>query len=224
MSRILVVDDEASITDFLRLGLEHDGYEVDTCASGLEAINRALRDPPDLMILDVMLPHLDGLEVCRRLRTTVRTSTVPILMLTAKDEVADRVEGLESGADDYLIKPFAYRELRARVRALLRRQEREPKEASVLTQHGVVLDLDSRDASRDGKPLQLTSREFDLLAFLVANAGRVLSRELIIERVWGHAFDGQSNVIDVHIHALRRKLGLPNLIQAVRGSGFVFRR
>ncbi len=220
--RILVVDDEPNITDVLRLGLEHDGYEISTCGSGLEALNSALRQRPDLIILDVMLPHLDGLEVCRRLRKSVRTSDVPILMLSAKDDVEDRVAGLETGADDYLSKPFAYRELRARVHALLRRQRQEPGD-NVLSSNGVVVNRDTHEVTREGHMLQLTSREFDLLTFLVANAGRVMSRSTIMERVWGYDVESESNVIDVCLHSLRKKLGLPNLIHSVRRAGFVFR-
>jgi len=219
---ILVVDDEANITDVLRLGLEHDGYAIEVASNGLEALQSAERARPDLIILDVMLPLLDGLEVCRRLRSSIRTADVPILMLSAKDEVDDRVVGLETGADDYLPKPFVYRELRARVHALLRRQQRDAADA-VVSSGGVVLNQDTREVTRDGQPLQLTSREFDLLTLLVANAGRVMSRSTIMERVWGYGAEAESNVIDVCLHSLRKKLGLPNVIHSVRRAGFVFR-
>ena len=222
---ILVVDDEVAVVDFLRLGLEYEGYQVESCSSGIEALSAIERQLPQLIILDVMLPVLDGLEVCRRVRSMLKTSDTPILMLTAKDEVEDRVQGLDAGADDYLVKPFAYRELTARVRALLRRKGRGGSEeaAELLAHGGVVLDRATREASRDGQPLDLTTREFDLLALLMLNARSVLPRQLIQERVWGNAFGGESNVIDVHVYSLRQKLGLPNVIQAVRGAGYVFR-
>ncbi|MBV9120349.1 MAG: response regulator transcription factor [Chloroflexi bacterium] len=205
------------------MGLEGDGFDVDVCSNGLDAMNVIQRHAPDLIVLDVMLPFVDGLELCRRLRASTRTAFTPILMLSAKDDVEDRVSGLEMGADDYLSKPFAYRELRARVRALLRRKEQDGGN-SVLSCEGVVLDQDTREASRDGQPLQLTSREFDLLALLLLNAGRVLPRRTIMERVWGYNFETESNVIDVCLHSLRKKLGLPNVIHSVRRAGFVFRR
>ena len=172
-----------------------------------------------------MLPVIDGLEVCRRLRTLYRTGQIPIMMLTVKDQVAERVAGLEAGADDYLTKPFAYAELVARVRALLRRAAREPDgvDEPLLGYRGVVLDRQSREAQRDGTAVQLTAREFDLLALLLANAGRVLSRDQILQKVWGYAFDGDTHIVDVYVHYLRQKLGPPNLIQAVRGVGFVIR-
>jgi two-component system response regulator MprA len=219
---LLIVDDEQDITDFLRLGFENDGYEVETCATGLEALNAMERRTPELVILDVVLPLMDGLEVCRRVRRSARLEDVPILMLSARDALDDRVAGLEAGADDYVIKPFAYRELRARVRALLRRHERDAAEPE-LAAGGVILDRSARRACRDGHVVPLTTREFDLLAVLVANAGRVLPRALILERVWGLNYPPDSNVLDVCLHSLRRKLGEPNLIQSVRRAGFVIR-
>jgi two-component system response regulator MprA len=220
--RILIVDDELNITDLLRLGLQSEGYDIETCGNGLEAVELAKRLSPDLIILDVMLPLMNGLEVCRRVRALARTANTPILILSAKDQIEDRVTGLEVGADDYLAKPFAYRELRARVRALLRRQDREPN-MEILSHAGVILDREAREVSRDGHPLSLTTREFDLLALLMANAGRVMPRAVILERVWGFNFDSDSNVIDVCLHSLRKKLGPPNLVQAIRRAGFVFR-
>ena len=221
--RVLIVDDEETITEFVSLGLTYEGFAVRVCKNGLEAVNSVQREPPDLIILDVMLPIIGGLDVCRQLRASFHSASIPILMLTAKDEIDDRVLGLEAGADDYLVKPFAYRELLARVRALLRRNEREPDKAPLLTKSGVVIDRGSREVSRDGTPLHLTAREFDLLALLMKNAGQVLRRDVILEQVWGYNFDGDSNVIDVCLHTLRPKLGLPSVIHAVRGVGFVFR-
>jgi two-component system response regulator MprA len=220
----LIVDDEDSIVDYLRLGLRYEGFDVLTASNGLDGLAKAEAERPDLIILDVMLPRLDGLGVCRRLRSHSRTEQIPILMLTVKDQVAERVEGLEAGADDYLTKPFAYTELVARVRALLRRASREPVTDDPLVSHrGVTLNPRSREVVRDGVSIELTAREFDLLALLLANAGRVLSRDQILERVWGYAFEGDSHIVDVYVHYLRQKLGPPNLIQAVRGVGFVIR-
>jgi two-component system response regulator MprA len=221
--RILIVDDEEYITDFLTLGLRYEGFDIQAAKNGIEALNQATKDHPDLIILDVMLPMLDGLSVCKQLRANNNTSSIPILMLTARDDVDDRVMGLEAGADDYLVKPFAYKELLARVRALLRRRDREPDKAPLLSQAGVVMDRDAHVVTREGRQLQLTSREFDLLELFLKNAGRVLSREVILEQVWGYDFPGDSNVIDVCLHSLRQKLGLPSVIQVVRGVGFVFR-
>jgi len=217
-----VVDDEENVVDFLRLGLQYEGFQVQVGTTGLQGLALVEADPPDLLILDVMLPLLDGVELCQRIRSRYRTTHLPIIMLTARDRVADRVEGLNAGADDYLVKPFAYEELLARVKALLRRTAAGADD-DVVSHGGVVLDRPSRLASRDGRALQLTAREFDLLAVLVANAGRVLSRDTLLERVWGCEFEGESNVVDVYVHYLRQKLGPPNLIQAVRSVGFVCR-
>jgi len=222
--RILIVDDEDSIVDYLRLGLSYEGFDVLTASTGSDGLARAEAERPDLIILDVMLPRIDGLEVCRRLRSLYRTEQIPILMLTVRDQIAERVEGLEAGADDYLTKPFAYTELLARVRALLRRASREPLTDDLLLSHrGVVLNPSSREVARDETRIELTAREFDLLALLLANAGRVLSRDQILQRVWGYAFEGDGHIVDVYVHYLRQKLGPPNLIQAVRGVGFVVR-
>ncbi|MGH2470775.1 MAG: response regulator transcription factor, partial [Chloroflexota bacterium] len=197
--RILVVDDEENVVDFLRLGLQYEGFQVQVGTTGLQGLALVEADPPDLLILDVMLPLLDGVELCQRIRSRYRTAHLPIIMLTARDRVVDRVEGLNAGADDYLVKPFAYEELLARVKALLRRTS-AGAEDDVVSHSGVVLDRPSRLASRDGRALQLTAREFDLLAVLVANAGRVLSRDTLLDRVWGCEFEGESNVVDVYVH------------------------
>jgi two-component system, OmpR family, response regulator MprA len=216
---ILVVDDDPPIRRMLERTLAAEGYEVASAADGGAALASVERSAPDVVVLDVAMPGLDGLAVCRRLRA--KGLALPILLLTARDAVADRVAGLDSGADDYLVKPFASEELVARVRALLRRG-REP--AEVLTYGNLVLDLDSRAARRAGRELGLSGREADLLELFLRNPRRVVSRELALERVWGGAATASLNVVDRYVSYLRRKLGEPPLIETVRGAGFVLRR
>ena len=218
---ILVVDDDPEIVSFLRRGLIYEGYNVDTAGDGTEALAKAREREPDLVVLDIMMPGIDGLEVSQRLRSA---SDVPILMLTAKGTVADRVTGLESGADDYLVKPFAFDELLARVRALLRR--RQPKAAEVFRFSDLSLDTATREVSRRNEPIKLTAQEFDLLELFLRHPRQVLKRDLIYERVWGYDFSGESNVIEVYVRYLRSKLevhGHTRLIQTVRGVGYVLR-
>lgn len=219
--RILVVDDDPEIVSFLRRGLIYEGYNVDTAGDGAEALAKAREREPDLVVLDIMMPGIDGLEVSQRLRSA---SDVPILMLTAKGTVADRVAGLESGADDYLVKPFAFDELLARVRALLRR--RQPKTAEVLRFSDLSLDTATREVSRRSETIRLTAQEFDLLELFLRHPRQVLRRDLIYERVWGYDFSGESNVIEVYVRYLRSKLevhGHTRLIHTVRGVGYVLR-
>ncbi|MGE5618243.1 MAG: response regulator transcription factor [Sphingomonadaceae bacterium] len=219
--RILVVDDDRKITGALRRGLTYEGYAVDVANSGAEALTRA-RDPaPDLVVLDIMMPGIDGMEVCRLFR---RTSDVPILMLTAKDEVASRVAGLDAGADDYLVKPFAFEELLARVRALLRRREPQPR--TELIYQDLHLDARSRTARRGERRIDLTTTEYRLLEFFLGRPGEVVPRHVILEKVWGYDFESESNVLEVYIRYLRTKLeaeGEPRLIHTVRGAGYVLR-
>lgn len=217
---ILVIDDDAKIVGMLRRALAYAGYSVKTALSAAEGLARALEDSPDLVILDVMLPDLSGFEVCRRLRDD---SEMPILMLTAKDEVADRVHGLEEGADDYLVKPFALQELLARVRVLLRRSRPEPK---ALRYADLSLDTGTREAKRGDRTISLSTKEFDLLSLLLRHPRQVLMRDTIMEQVWGYDFDGESNVLEVYIGYLRAKLesgGEQRLIQTVRGAGYVLK-
>ncbi len=218
--RILVVDDEPNITEFLRVGLGYEGYQVTTVADGREGLRRAEMESYDLVVLDVMLPGLDGFEVCKRLRAI---SDVPILMLTAKDEVADRVTGLDLGADDYLTKPFSFVELLARVRAILRRRGVGPMQA-VLRAADVMLDREARSVQRAGHLVPLTGKEFDLLEFLMSHPRQVFRREVILDRVWGYDFAGDTNLVDVHIGHLRDKLDdrPARLIQTVRGVGYMW--
>ena len=221
-AHILIVDDDPRITDLLRRVLAYEGYSIASAASGSEALNRSLERPPDLVVLDIMLPGLDGLEVAQRLRAA--GDNVPILMLTARDTVADRVKGLETGADDYLVKPFAPEELVARVKALLRRSQEERHE--VLRFADVELDTGTRVAHRGAREIDLSPTEYELLALFLRRPRQVLTREIILDRVWGMDFEGSSNVMEVYIGYLRTKLeakGESRLIHTVRGVGYVFK-
>ena len=217
--KVLIVEDDAKIARVLQLELEHEGFEVEICSDGAAAIERALKGP-DLIVLDLMLPRIDGLEVCRRVR---RHSSVPIIMLTAKDAVPDRVTGLDAGADDYLTKPFSIEELLARIRVRLR--DREPAER-VLQAADLLLNRDTRDVQRGGNPITLTTKEFSLLEFLMMYPNKVHTRDEIFNSVWGSDFLGESNLIDVYIRYLRNKIDNgyePKLIRTVRGVGYAFR-
>ena len=218
MATILIVDDEAHILELTRLYLEKEGFAVETAADGLTALQRAQAEPPSLVILDVMLPRLDGFEVCRRLR---RESDVPIIMLTARAEDVDKIVGLEIGADDYLTKPFNPRELVARVKAVLRRVESGAARGQVITVGDLSIDLARREVSVGGMPVALRTKEFDLLAALARDAGVVFSRDRLLESVWGYEFDVETRTVDVHINHLRDKLA-PSLvtIETVRGIGY----
>jgi two-component system response regulator MprA len=220
--KIMIVDDDVAITHALRRALSFEGYVVSIAHDGESGLHAVRDDPPDLVILDLLMPGIDGFEFCRRLRGGDDT---PVLMLTARDEVADRVRGLDAGADDYLVKPFATDELLARVRALLRR--REPREAaSSLRFADLTVDQKTRQVFRGPRELQLSAKEYDLLAYLVRHPRQVLSREQLLEGVWGYQFDGESNVVDVYVGYLRQKLEAqsePRLVHTVRGVGYALR-
>ena len=221
-AHILVVDDDSRITTLLRRILAYEGYSVAVAASGDAALRATLEHAPDLIILDIMLPGIDGLEVTQRLRAA--GDNVPILMLTARDSVADRVEGLEIGADDYLIKPFAHEELLARVKAMLRRNQAERPE--VLHYADVELDTGTRVAYRGGREIELSPTEYELLSLFLHRPRQVLTRDLILDRIWGIDFEGSSNVMEVYIGYLRTKLeanGRPRLLHTVRGVGYVLK-
>lgn len=213
---ILLVEDEQSIGSLVRTYLQRDGFQVVWVRSGEEALTELPRHPVRLIVLDIGLPGVDGFEVCRRVRAR---STLPIIMLTARDEEVDRVAGLEVGADDYVPKPFSPRELVARVKAVLRRSEPSAR-ADVVTLGRVTLSRSSREVRVDGREVELTAKEFDLLAHLMENPGVVLSRDVLLDRVWGMAYPGETRTVDVHVGQLRRKLGLPELIRTVRGAGY----
>ncbi|GAB7386756.1 response regulator transcription factor [Bacillaceae bacterium] len=221
-AKILVVDDDPKITTMLKRALIFEGYEVEVAADGKEALEKALRFDPQLVVLDVMLPKLDGWEVCRRLHEAGGTK---ILLLTAKDEVEDRVKGLDLGADDYLVKPFALEELFARIRALLRRGQEGTAEKE-LRFADLVLDPETREVYRGTRRLHLTTKEYELLLLFMRHPKKVLTREAIMEQVWGFDYQGESNVLEVYIAMLRQKLeeaGEPRLIRTVRGAGYVLR-
>ncbi len=222
--KILVVEDDEGIAGTLYRGLTFEGYKVNVVYDGLAALASARDDPPDLVVLDWMLPGLDGLEVCRRLRAAGPT---PILMLTAKDAIADRVHGLDAGADDYLVKPFAFDELVARVRALLRRAKpASDGQGEVLKVADLMMDTGTREVRRGNRKLELTAKEFDLLELFMRHPRQVLTREVIFDRIWGYDFGGESNIIEVYVRYLRQKLEVdnePRLLQTVRGYGYALR-
>jgi two-component system, OmpR family, response regulator len=220
--RVLVVEDETKMAGLLQRGLQEEGYAVDVAGDGREALWLATENPYDAIVLDVMLPDLDGFEVCRKLRETGRWS--PVLMLTARDAVHDRVAGLDAGADDYLTKPFSFAEFLARLRALFRRGT--PDRPTVLENGDLILDPATRRVARDGRHVDLTAREFSLLEYLMRHPGEVLSRTRLIEHVWDFAFEGDSNVVDVYIRYLREKVDRPfgrDSIETVRGAGYRLR-
>lgn len=222
---IIVIDDDEKITSMLKRALAFEGYSVLTANDGAEGLKILLAQVPNLIILDVMMPKIDGFEVCRRIRES--GSDVPILMLTARDEISDRVQGLDLGADDYLVKPFALEELLARVRVLLRRRtESANKQATVLTYEDLALNVETREVFRGEHAIELTAKEFDLLQLFLQNPRHVLSKDSIMEKIWGIDFSGESNVLEVYIAMLRQKteeFGHKRLIQTVRGAGYVLR-
>jgi two-component system OmpR family response regulator len=228
LAKILIVEDDATLQQALRYNFQREGYQVVSAADGEQALDLAAREQPDVVILDIWLPKLDGLEVCRALR---RDSNVPILMLTARDEEIDKIVGLELGADDYLTKPFSMRELLARVKAMLRRSQmlrsaEQPAGAGPLESGDLRLSLDEHRVYRDGREVQLKPKEFDLLAFLMQRPGRVFTRAALLSQVWGYSYAGDSRTVDVHIRWLREKLepdpAHPVLIETVRGVGYRF--
>ncbi len=218
--RVLVVDDEPAVRAALERALRLEGYDVELAADGAEALHRLSLAAPDVVVLDVLMPVVDGLDVCRRLRET--GDRTPVLMLTARDSVEDRVEGLDAGADDYLVKPFALEELHARLRALLRRAG-DNGETSTLRFADLSMDTRTREVVRGDRSLELTRTEFNLLELFLRNPRQVLTRSLIFDRVWGYDFGPTSNALEVYVGYLRRKLGEPRLIHTVRGIGYALR-
>ena len=233
---ILVVEDDAALRDTIAYNLRGEGYLVLTAADGVAGLDAARQNPVSLVLLDLMLPRLDGLEVCRQLRAKPETANTPILMLTARGEETDKVVGLELGADDYVTKPFSWKELRARVRALLRRGAPPappttvgdtPSESRILASGDLRIDVDRREVSRGDRQIELPARLFDLLVYMVRNHGLVLTRDRLLQHVWGYDYAGDTRTVDVHVRWLREKLeddpANPQLIQTVRGVGYRFK-
>lgn len=219
--RILVIEDDEAIVRVLKRGLTYEGYAVDEALDGESGLALALQNHPDLVVLDLMLPVMDGIEVCKQLR---QAGNIPVLMLTARETIQDRILGLDAGADDYMVKPFDLDELLARIRALLRRAQ--PDRSNVLTFADLTLDTSTRQAIRQGRVISLTAKEYDLLELFLRHPRQVLTREMIFDRVWGYDFGGESNVLDVYIRYLRQKLeqdGEMRLIYTVRSVGYVMR-
>ena len=226
MSRILIVEDEKKIARFLELELTHEGYEVDTAGDGRTGLEKALSWKPDLMILDLMLPELSGIEVCRRLR---HESDLPIIMLTAKDDVSDKVMGLDMGADDYMTKPFAIEELLARIRVGLKKRrastEPYPAPSTVITCGDLILDAGSYTFTCKGTPVLLTKKEFDLMRYLMQHKGQAVTRDALLTDVWGYDYTGDTNVVDVYIRYLRHKIDEPfgiKTLHTIRAVGYMF--
>jgi DNA-binding response OmpR family regulator len=235
---ILVVEDDTALRDTIAYNLRGEGYVVLTAADGISALEITHQNPVSLVMLDLMLPRLDGLDVCRQLRTRTETANTPILMLTARGEETDKVIGLELGADDYVTKPFSWKELRARVRALLRRGEHTPAAASaaienpgedrrILTSGDLHIDVDRREVRRGDREIELPTRLFDLLVYLVRNKGLVLTRDRLLQHVWGYDYAGDTRTVDVHMRWLREKLeddpASPQLLLTVRGVGYRYK-
>lgn len=229
--KALVIDDSENIVDFIKLGLKYEGFLVEAAPDGLQGIATAQRFNPDLVILDLMLPGMDGLEVCRRLRSNPTTQTIPILMLTARDDVRDRITGLDTGADDYLTKPFSFDELVARIRAVLRRQGRsealQTGDAHILQFGDLQLNVGTHEVTRGGRTIELTATEYNLLHLFMSHPRQVLDRLTILNRVWGYDFLGETNIIEVYVRYLREKIedlpSNPRFIQTVRGVGYVLK-
>lgn len=227
--KILIIEDEASISDIIKFNLKKEGYEVDTAYDGQDGLNKALGSNPDLVLLDVMLPLMDGFQVCKKIR---ESSNVPILMLTAKEEEVDKVLGLELGADDYITKPFGMRELIARIKANIRRndfmEDKSDAPADVQSFGNLEIDMNRYEVRKDGVPLELTLREFELLKYLAEREDKVFSREQLLEEVWGYEYYGDIRTVDVTVRRLREKLedepSDPKYIMTKRGIGYHFRR
>ncbi|HDR6268944.1 TPA: response regulator transcription factor [Bacillus cereus] len=224
MQHILIIEDEESLADFLELELKYEGYQVDIQLDGRKGLSAALEKNYDLILLDLMLPGLNGLEVCRRLRATKNT---PIIMLTARDSIMDRVTGLDSGADDYLPKPFAIEELLARMRVIFRREEyNENKQVSFLTFKDLQLQIESRTITKGNEEIELTNKEFELLLMFMKNINRVLTRDILLDQVWGYGAIVETNIVDVYVRYLRNKLhsvDKEEYIQTVRGAGYIMK-
>ncbi len=224
--RVLIIDDEEHIVELIRYNLENEGYETLTAYNGKDGISLAVKFQPSLILLDVMLPEMNGLKVCKTLRQAKETLNIPIIMLTAKSEEIDKIVGLELGADDYITKPFSVRELLARIKAVLRRTTGEPKPLEVFTFQEVTVDFSHHKVKKSDQRVDLTLKEYELLEILIRNRGEVLKRDFLLEKIWGYEFVGETRTVDVHIRHLRKKLEdddkNPVFIETVRGIGYRF--
>jgi two-component system alkaline phosphatase synthesis response regulator PhoP len=231
--RILVIEDEINIQELIKYNLEKNGYKVILADNGIAGLNEAVENVPDLILLDLMLPGLDGLEVCKRLRMEKRTKKIPIFMLTAKSEELDKVLGLELGADDYITKPFSIKELIARIRAAMRRLEGDRDVETKVDESNIILkvkdieiDSDKYEVRKSGEKLALTLKEFELLKMLIENEGKVMTRDFLLDKIWGYDYVGETRTVDVHIRHLRQKIkdeeGINQMIETIRGVGYRF--
>lgn len=224
--KILIIDDEEHIIELIRYNLEASGYTTSSAANGIDGLMLAKQEKPDLILLDLMLPGLDGLEVCKRMRSDDQLKSVPIIMLTAKSEEIDKILGLELGADDYITKPFSVRELTARVKAMLRRANPQEPQADILRFSDVEVDFLKHEVKKNGIKVELTLKEFELLDILMKNNGKVLTRDVLLDKIWGYEYVGETRTVDVHIRHLRQKLEEddknPRHIETVRGIGYRF--
>ncbi|MFP4315641.1 MAG: response regulator [Desulfovibrionales bacterium] len=222
--RILIVEDEDDIQNLLRFNLQNAGFDVLTSENGREALDLARKFDPDLILLDIMLPGLDGFDVCKELKSDTKTKPIPVIMLTARGEEVDRIVGLELGADDYVVKPFSPRELTLRVKAVLKRADGQKPEESVWQRDGLKVDFDRHGVEVDGKDVALTATEFKLLTEVIQAKGRVLTRDSLLSRVWGYEFEGYARTVDTHVRRLRQKLGpYATFVETVRGVGYRFK-
>ena len=223
--KVLIVDDEEHIRELIKFNLKKEGYDIEVAVNGREAIEIIKKIKFDLILLDLMLPEIDGLEVCKEIRKNENTSDIPVMMITAKGEEFDKVLGLELGADDYITKPFSIRELIARVKALLRRSNVK-KEENIIKFGDVLVNFNTREVTRENENVELTLKEFELLKLLIKNKGNILTRELLLDKIWGYEYIGETRTVDVHIRHLRKKIESddknPQYIQTIRGVGYKF--
>lgn len=224
--KILIVDDEEHILELLKFNLENAGYKVTTSTNGIDALKKVKNDLPNLVLLDLMLPGLDGYDVCKEIRKDPNAQNIPIIMTTAKSEELDKILGFELGADDYITKPFSIRELLARVKAVLRRINTTPTSERAFSFSNISVDFNKHEVVKDGEKVDLTLKEFELLEILIKNRGRVLTRETLLDKIWGYEYIGETRTVDVHIRHLRKKIEIddknPKLIETIRGIGYRF--
>lgn len=225
--KILIIDDELHIVELIKYNLEMNGYKVYYALNGNEGMNIAYEKKPDLILLDIMLPEIDGFEVCKKIKRDDELANIPIIMLTAKGEEFDKILGLELGADDYITKPFSVRELVARIKVVLRRNTKEEKQNNIITIGNLTIDMERHEVLKDGKRVELTLKEFELLKLLILNKGKVMTRDFLLDKIWGYEYYGETRTVDVHVRHLRQKIEEddknPKYIETVRGIGYKFK-